>query len=114
MISSNVLCSPVPRARHRSGGLFPGRGRQRILSLGPGDILGWSPLFEKATMVASAITLTETELCGIPVHELRDLCDSDHEIGYYFMREVAKALGRRLLATRLQLLDLFGNGESKS
>ncbi len=39
--------------------------------------------------------------------ELRQLCNTDFEVGYHVMGQVASALSQRLLATRLQLLDLF-------
>ena len=83
-------------------------GAQRILSLGPGDLVGWTPLFENAPLIASAVALTDVVLCSIPGQTLRDLCAANREVGYHFMREIARSLGKRLLATRLQMLDLFG------
>ncbi len=35
------------------------------------------------------------------------LCQRDHEVGYHVMRQTVCAMQRRLVATRLQLLDLF-------
>jgi CRP-like cAMP-binding protein len=86
---------------------IPGHPNQRILSLGPGDLLGWSPMVGGATMVATAIAIDDCELAAASADELRRLCETDLEFGYYFMRQLAKALARRLLAARLQLLDLF-------
>jgi CRP-like cAMP-binding protein len=60
-----------------------------------------------ATMVATAIAIDDCELAAASADELRRLCETDLEFGYYFMRQLAKALARRLLAARLQLLDLF-------
>ncbi len=85
----------------------PGRGRQRLLSLGVGDLLGWSPLFSQAGMTATAIALSDAELLSLPVEEVRQRCEADHELGYLFMRQVALSLCQRLVGTRLQLLDLF-------
>ena len=45
---------------------------------------------------------------ALPGDQLRQLCEAEHEVGYHIMRQLASALSRRLLATRLQLLDLFG------
>jgi CRP-like cAMP-binding protein len=87
--------------------VVPTRGRQRILSLGPGDLLGWSPLLGSGAMSATAIALNETELFSASAEELRLLFESDYDVGYYFMREVARSLAKRLLATRLQMLDVF-------
>jgi len=85
----------------------PGRGRQRVLSLGPGDLLGWSPVFARSAMTTTAIALTDVALLAAPADDLRRRCETDHEIGYFFMRQVAKSLCQRLVGTRLQLLDLF-------
>jgi CRP/FNR family transcriptional regulator, cyclic AMP receptor protein len=61
------------------------------------------------------VALTDVKLCSIRGQKLRDLCAADQEVGYHFMRETARSLGKRLLATRLQLLDLFGAAdESRS
>ncbi len=84
-----------------------GHGRRLLLSIGAGDLLGWSPVFDTGPMSATAIALEQTELWAISADELRRLCETDFEVGYYFMRELAKALSQRLVATRLQLLDLF-------
>jgi CRP-like cAMP-binding protein len=85
----------------------PARGRQRLLSLGPGDLLGWSPLVAKGGMTATATALADTELWVANVDSIEQLCASDPAIGYAWMQSVAAALAQRLLATRLQLLDLF-------
>lgn len=85
----------------------PGRGNVRILSLGSTDLLGWSPIVGDEFMTATATTQEKTTTLALPSHALKELCDSDHEIGYWVMSKVATAMSQRLLATRLQLLDLF-------
>ena len=39
---------------------------------------------------------------------LRGKCDADHELGYQLMRRFAAVIVERLQATRLQLLDVYG------
>lgn len=85
----------------------PERGDVRILSVGAGEVLGWSALVGNTVMTATATTLEPTTTVALPGHDLRELCEWDHEIGYRIMTRMATALSRRLLATRLQLLDLF-------
>lgn len=85
----------------------PGRGQVRILSVGPGELLGCSPVCGERRMTARATTHLETVALVIPADQLMALCLHDHEVGYHVMREAACAMQRRLLATRLQLLDLF-------
>ena len=86
----------------------PGRGQVRILTLGPGDLLAWSALFG-GRMTTSALSLESTRLIAVPADRLEMLCRENPEFGYHWMRAVAIAMSQRLLATRLQLLDLFGD-----
>lgn len=87
----------------------PPRGAVRILTLGPGEMVGWSAVIGEGKMTASAVAIDETELVVAPAETLRELCEVNHDFGYYLMREMAAALARRLVVTRLQLLDLFGD-----
>lgn len=87
---------------------MPRQGCTRILTVGPGEIIGWSALLENATMTARATAMETCTLLGLPAAELRQLCDADHDIGYAIMKQVSVALWHRLLATRVQMLDVFG------
>ena len=82
-------------------------GRQTILSVGSGDLLAWSSLVGDHIMTATAVTTEPTHLIVFQAGDLQRLFDSRSDLGYKIMRTVAQALSRRLLATRLQLLDLF-------
>ena len=84
-----------------------GRGQVRILTIGSGELLGWSPLFSAGPMTATATALEATCALSLSGARLRELCETDHELGFRIMRQVAVALSQRLVATRLQLLDLF-------
>lgn len=85
----------------------PGRHRVRLLSLGPGDMLAWSSLLGEGRMTASAMAVEPTEIIAIPARSLLDLCAGNPQTGYEIMQQMSFALAKRLLATRLQLLDLF-------
>ena len=87
---------------------MPRQGCTRILTVGPGELLGWSALLNDGTMTARATAAKETTLINLPAQDLRKLCDDDHDIGYVVMRQVAVSLSRRLLAAQLQTLDMFG------
>ncbi len=82
-------------------------GQQRILTIGPGQLLSWSGLLGDGRMTASAIVLDPVRLIETSGPQLLSLCQSNHEVGYAVMTLVARSLSRRLLATRLQLLDLY-------
>ena len=89
----------------------PRRDPTRILTVGPGEVLAWSALLSDQRMTATATVLEDTCLVALAAQPLRQLCDADHEIGFALMRLMAMALSRRLLATRLQLLDLFAEAQ---
>lgn len=85
----------------------PGRGQVRLLTLGPGEFLAWSAVVGNQGATATGVATEETRTIVFPDKALRDLCEANHNVGYQVMRELAKAIARRLVATRLQLLDLF-------
>jgi len=85
----------------------PGRDRVRLLSLGPGDMLAWSSLLGEGCMTASAVAVEPTDVIAIPAQAILDLCAAHPQSGYELMQRMSLALAKRLLATRLQLLDLF-------
>lgn len=87
----------------------PGRGAVRILTLGPGEMAGWSALLDQGKMTASARAVRDTEVIVAAADKLRQLCETNHDFGYHLMRQMAEALSKRLVATRLQLLDLFSD-----
>jgi CRP/FNR family cyclic AMP-dependent transcriptional regulator len=87
----------------------PRRGEVRILSLEPGDMVAWSALLGGGRMTTSAVALEDTEVVAIRAADALALCQSDPAFGYQLMRRVARALANRLVATRLQLLDLFAD-----
>lgn len=87
--------------------LVPGRASVRLLSLGPGDMLAWSALLGEGQMTATAIAVEDTDAVALAAERMLDLCDANPRVGYELMRRMSLALSKRLLATRLQLLDLF-------
>jgi CRP-like cAMP-binding protein len=86
-----------------------GIGCRRILTVGEGEMLGWSSLLEQNRLTATARTLTETTAVAISGSQIRTLCEHNPRFGYEFMGRAALALAKRLIATRLQLLDVFGS-----
>ena len=89
----------------------PGRGEVRIISLGPGDMVAWSALLGGGRMTTSAVALEDTQVVAIGAADALALCQSDPVFGYHLMHQVAQVLANRLVATRLQLLDLFADTE---
>lgn len=93
---------------------IPGRGATPILTLGPGDMLAWSGVVGDRRMTTTAKSLEPTRLIAFSARRILELAESDHEFGFVWMRAMAEALARRLIATRLQFLDLFGDPPHRS
>jgi CRP/FNR family cyclic AMP-dependent transcriptional regulator len=86
----------------------PGRGCQRILTVGAGELLGWSPLLEQSHATTTARTLTPVRAVAINGGQMLTLCEHNPTLGFEFMRHTALALAQRISATRMQLLDVYG------
>ncbi len=85
-----------------------GVGSKRIMTVGAGELLGWSAILDPVQWTATARTLQPTSVLRFEGESLRQLCQADPLFGYELMRRIALALSKRLNATRLQLLDVFG------
>ena len=88
----------------------PGKGRVRVYTAEPMDVVGWSsvtPVVRQRT--ASARAVLPSRLIAIDSTKLRLLCDQNHDLGYVVMRRLANVIASRLLVTRLQLLDMFSH-----
>ncbi|MFN9721518.1 MAG: cyclic nucleotide-binding domain-containing protein [Planctomycetota bacterium] len=85
----------------------PGRGDVTFLTAGPGDLVGWSGLISDGRMTASGTVTEDSTLIALSGKRLQELCACEKELGYVLMKRVAQVLSQRLLATRIQMLDLF-------
>lgn len=86
----------------------PHRGRVTILTAEPLDTVGWSSVTPNIrTRTANARAVITSKVIGFDSNALRNLCEEDHELGYFVYRRIANIIAGRLLVTRLQLLDMF-------
>jgi len=90
----------------------PGRGAIVIETLQAGEVTGFSWLFEPYRWQFDARAVGPLRLIGFDGLCLRGKCEADHELGYQLMSRFAAAAIARLQATRLQLLDVYGNPRS--
>jgi CRP-like cAMP-binding protein len=98
--------------RHGAVGLelvVPQHDSLTIETLHDGELLGWSWLFEPHRWTFDAHAVQDTSVVVFDGACLRGKCESDHELGYQLMRRFAAVLIDRLQATRLQLLDVYGD-----
>ncbi len=91
---------------------MPGLGCRQILTVGPGELLGWSSLLEQSCYTTWARTPESARLLQIDVGRLLRICDRDPQFGYELMRRAALALAKRLNKTRNQLLDAYKSSAS--
>jgi CRP/FNR family cyclic AMP-dependent transcriptional regulator len=84
-----------------------GRTWATILTVGPGQLLGWSSLFTQMRKTAKGRAVAPTRAIALNAPKLREVCEADHELGYIIGWRLAELIAGRLKATRLQLVDIF-------
>ncbi len=99
--------SIVLRGRVALRMLVPERGMVTILTVERGDVLGWSAIVPPHRATSTGIAIEPVELLAFDGEQLRDALRSDTALGASLYPRLLHAVGRRLAATRLQLLDLF-------
>ena len=93
---------------------IPGHGLVTILTLGPGQILGWSSVFPPQKKTAGALANAPTKTIAIHSAELAKLCDADHDIGFEIMSRVAQISSKRLIAARNLLMDIYESATTQA
>lgn len=83
------------------------RQLRRLHTVGPGELLGWSPVLGSGVMTATGRALEDVRTLAFDAAAVSALCEADAAFGYRFMRNVARAIAARLNSTRLHLLDIF-------
>jgi len=86
----------------------PDRNTIRVQTLGAGELVGASWLVPPYRWLWDARALEPTRAVELNAVCLREKCDADHGFGYELMKRLAPAIGKRLQAARLQLLDIYG------
>jgi CRP-like cAMP-binding protein len=85
----------------------PERGPTTILTVEPGDIIGWSAVVPPHRATSTIVALLPTELLLIDGAALRAELAADPKLAAQVYLSLLEALAHRLTGTRLQLLDLF-------
>ena len=87
----------------------PERGQVTIMTVEPGDVVGWSAVVPPYRATSTAVALVDTELARFNGPDLREALASDAEFAAELYPVLLSAVARRLEGTRLQLLDLFSH-----
>jgi CRP-like cAMP-binding protein len=74
-----------------------------VSRLGPGDLLGWSPVLGRHALTATARAVARTRLASLNVQELLQLCDRDPQLGVAFLWQIAQVLSERVWGIRRNL-----------
>lgn len=86
----------------------PGDGARQVGTVGPGQMVGWSWLYEPYRWRFDARALDTVRAIELDGACIRAKCDEDPAFGYRVVLRFLRSVGDRLLGTRLQLLDLYG------
>jgi CRP/FNR family transcriptional regulator, cyclic AMP receptor protein len=81
--------------------------QKNVMSVGPGEMLGWSAFVEHRSYASTGIIAMPTKLVRIEGKRLRAICDNDPQFGYEFMHRVMQALAKRLTTTWSQLANIY-------
>ncbi len=90
----------------------PNRPDVTVETLGPGEIVGWSWLLAPYRWHFSGRAVELVRAVRFDGACLRRKCEEDPQLGYDLLNRFARILVDRLQATRLQLMDVYGNGDN--
>jgi CRP-like cAMP-binding protein len=79
---------------------LPGDDNIPLETLGAGDVLGWSWLFQPYSLHFQARALEPTRAIFLDGARLLVACEQDHDFGYELMKRTARVLINRLQAVR--------------
>lgn len=92
----------------------PGRGRVRLLTLEPTEVFGWSSVVPQVRRrTSTAVALVPSRLALMDANALLRLCDENPALGCLVMRRLSNVIAKRLLTTRLQLLDMYAKPQEE-
>ena len=86
----------------------PERGRVTIVTVEPGELLGWSAVVPPYRATVDAVATEPTRLVAYDAAGLRDRMAGDCELAAALLPLVLESVSERLSASWDQLLDVFG------
>lgn len=85
----------------------PERGNQTVVTIEPGELVGWSALVPPYRATAEAVALEPTTIQAFDADRLRALISADRELAAELVPVVLSCVSDRLTSSWQQLLDLF-------
>jgi CRP/FNR family transcriptional regulator, cyclic AMP receptor protein len=86
----------------------PERGRMTIVTVEPGELLGWSAVVPPYRATVDAVATEPTRLIAYDAAALREHLGTDCELASALLPLVLESVSERLGTSWDQLLDLFG------
>jgi CRP-like cAMP-binding protein len=86
----------------------PGRGSITVLTVEPGDVFGWTALVPPYRSTSTVVAVEPTEAIMFDAVALRAALEEDDALAAALYPRILRSVARRLEATRMQLLDVFG------
>jgi CRP/FNR family transcriptional regulator, cyclic AMP receptor protein len=87
----------------------PNRGQLTVETVGPSEIVGWSWLLPPYRWHFTGRAVELVRAVQFDGACLRKKCDEDPVLGYDLITRFSQVLVSRLQATRLQLMDVYGD-----
>jgi CRP-like cAMP-binding protein len=82
----------------------------RVQTIGENEEFGWSSLLPSHGKQFQARALESLHVLAFDGPRLREACDEDVAFGYALMKRVLATVSHRLLAMRVQMLDMYSPG----
>jgi CRP-like cAMP-binding protein len=83
------------------------RGPLTILTLGDGDVLGWSWLAPASRWKFTARALAATHAIAVDGKCLRQKSEANHDFGFQVLKRFVLVIEERVQATSVQLLNVY-------
>ncbi|MBK8294272.1 MAG: cyclic nucleotide-binding domain-containing protein [Solirubrobacterales bacterium] len=91
---------------------LPARGALMIETIEAGDLLGWSWLFPPYRVAFDATAMDTVRVIAFDGACLRGKTEEDPALGFELMKRIVPVILERLQATRVRLLDVYGDAET--
>lgn len=89
---------------------LPGGDERTILTVDPGDVFGWSAVLPPAIATSTGTAVQPTLAVLFDGERLLEALAADCDLAAAIYRGLLASVARRLVATRLQLLDVYRAG----
>jgi CRP/FNR family transcriptional regulator, cyclic AMP receptor protein len=86
-----------------------GRDPLVVATVHPGEVVGWSWFTDDRHWHFDVIALDDVHALAIDAAGLRVACEGDQELSNQLARRLLRVVASRLVATRHQLVDVYGH-----